>query len=139
MAVFQYAHQNGCEWGPHVCSAAAERGNLSILEWLRQHTCPWDSRTTCEAAICNHLEVLKWVRKQQPPCPWWPLTRKVHYVRPSVLVFLWRQQAPLSASHLAQACAAATEITCAVLSLRAALPNRTPDEVVHTIVSLASS
>ena len=33
--MLQYAHQNGCAWGPKVCSAAAEGGNLSILKWLR--------------------------------------------------------------------------------------------------------
>ena len=43
----------------------------------------------------------------------------------------------LKASHLAQACAAATRMTYAVLSLRAALPDRTPREVVMNIVSLA--
>ena len=46
-----------------------------------------------------------------------------------MLVFLLQQHAPLSASHLAQARAAATKMTYAVLSLRAALPDRTPDKV----------
>ena len=60
-------------------------------------------------------------------------------VCPSVLVFLWQQQAPLSAGHLAQAQVAATEMTCAVLSLRAALPDRTRHEIVMNIVTLAFS
>ena len=60
-------------------------------------------------------------------------------IRPSVLVFLLQQHAPLGASHLAQARAAATKMTYAVLSLRAALPDRTPDKVVMKIVSLAFS
>ena len=60
-------------------------------------------------------------------------------IRPSVLVFLLQQHAPLSASHLAQTRAAATKMTYAVLSLRAALPDRTPDEVVMKIVDLAFS
>ena len=33
--MLQFANQNGCEWGPEVCSAAAECGNLSMLKWLR--------------------------------------------------------------------------------------------------------
>ena len=142
LAVLQYAHQNGCAWGPRVCSAAAAHGNLSILKLLRKHGCPRNSCTSREAAMYNRLEMLKWSRQQQAPCPWWshayfPLNR--HNICPSVLVFLRQQQAPLSASHLAQACAAATKMTCAFLSLRAALHDRTPNEVVLTFVSLAFS
>ena len=60
-------------------------------------------------------------------------------IRPSVLVFLQQQQAPLSACHLARARAAATKMTYVVLSLRAALPDRIPLEVVLKIVTLAFS
>ena len=67
--MLQYAHQNGCEWGPHTCSEAAEHGDLSILKWLRQHGCQWDFWTIFFAAVTDHLEVLKWAREQQPPCP----------------------------------------------------------------------
>ena len=140
LAVLQYAHQNGCDWGPHVCSTAAEHGHLSLLKWLRQKGCPWDCRTTCMAAFYNHREVLKWARQQQPACPWWPRkylqSRNLH---PGVLVFLRQQQAPLSATHLACGRATATEMIYAVLSLRAALPDRTTHEVVLNIVSLAFS
>ena len=90
------------------------------------------------------LEVLMWARQQQPPSPWWSqelLQRWLegYSIPPNVLVFLRQQQAPLSASQLAQACAAATEMTYTVLSLRAALPDRTSHEVVIIIVSLAFS
>ena len=64
---------------------------------------------------------------------------RVHDFRPGVLVFLRQQHAPLSASHIAQARAAATKMTYAVLSLRAALFDRTPIETVLNIVSLAFS
>ena len=143
LAVLQYARQHNCEmWGAEACSAAAECGHLSILKWLRQHGCQWDSHTTCVAAIYNHLEVLKWARQQDPPCPWWSGGQSVlarHDTRPDVLVFLWQQQAPLSRSSLAQARAAATEMTYAVLLLRAALPDKVPCEIVLSIVNLAYS
>ena len=147
LAVLQFAHQNGCQWNPRTCSAAAESGNLSILKWLRQHGCPWDSFTSRGAAVYGHFELLKWARQQQPPCPWWShgstntyaYVLEGHNIRPDVLVFLRQQQAPLNAIYLAQARAAATRMTYAVLSLRAALPDRTPHEVVLNILNLAFS
>ena len=143
--MLQYAHQHGCVWSPKVCSAAAQYGNLSILKWLRQHGCPWDCWANYEAAYPDRLEVLKWARNQEPPCPWWSRSCMAycalagHPLRPNTLVFLQQQQAPLSASHLAQARAAATEMTYAFLSLRAALPEKTPHEVVLDVVKLAFS
>ena len=87
--MLQFARQNGCEWGPDVCSVAAEHGNLSILKWLRQHGCPWDYWTNVYAAVNDHFEVLKWAVKQQPPCPWWhrPILQSPN-MRPCVLVYL---------------------------------------------------
>ncbi len=144
LAVLQYALQNGCAWGPTVCSAAAEHGNFNFLKWLRQHGCPWGCWTNANAAVNGHLGVLKWARQQPPPCPWWSrlhtqILFEGYSVCPSVLVFLQQQQAPLGASYLAQARAAATKMTYAVLSLSAALPDGTPHEVVMNIVSLAFS
>ena len=108
-----------------------------MLKWLRQHGCPWDCRTNAKAALNNHLGVLQWARQQQPPCPWWDNLVGFmigHDFKPSVLVFLRQHQAPLDASHLAQL----KEMKYAViLLLRAALPDRTPLEVVLAIVSLA--
>ncbi len=54
-----------------------------------------------------------------------------------MLVYLAQQQAHLPARHLAQARITATEMTFATLSLRAALPDRTPHEDALNIVSLA--
>ena len=132
MAVLHYAHQNGCAWDPWTC-----------LKWLRQHGCPWDSGTTWRAALNNDLELLRWARLQQPPCRWW--SRKEcevllsYAIDPCMLVYLAQQRAPLAAKHLDGAFLAATDVTCAVLSLTAALPERTPYEVVLKIVSLAFS
>ena len=125
---------------PSVCRAAAQRGNLSVLKWLRQHGCPWDSPTSHDAAAGSHLELLKWARLQQPACLLWSRRECyelfVHKIHPCMLVYLVQQQAHLPARHLAHARVAA-EMTYAVLSLRAALPDRTPHEVVLKIVSLA--
>ena len=56
-----------------------------------------------------------------------------------MLVYLLQQRAHLTARHLAEARDAASEMMYAVLSLRAALPDGTPDDVVLNIVSLAFS
>ena len=83
----RFASQNGCEWGPSVCSAAAEHGHLSLLKWLCKNGCPWDSQTSRGAAIHNHLERLKWARHQQFPTPWcthdYVLQGQVWYDSPS--------------------------------------------------------
>ena len=142
LAVLQFANQNGCEWGPEVCSAAAECGNLSMLKWLRQHGCPWDWRTSHSAATHNHLAILRWARQQQPPCPWWlPVNCDLGgcTISPRVLVFLRQHGAHLTAGRHAQAHVAATEMTYAFLSLRAALPDKTPHDIVQIIMSLAFS
>ena len=47
-----------------------------------------------------------------------------------MLVYLAQQQVHLPANQLALAHVAATEMTNAVLSLRAALPDKTPHEIV---------
>ena len=137
------AHQHGCEWGPGTCSAAAEGGNLTILRWLRQQGCPWDFHTSHRAAFYIHLELLRWARQQQPPCPLWS-HQEFHgllwlAIDPCVLVYLAQQQVRLPARLQTQACVSATAMTHAFLSLRAALPDRTPHELVLSIVSLAFS
>ncbi len=138
-----FAHQNGCEWVPGACSAAAGHGNLSIMKWLRQHGCPWDWFTSMKTALADNLELLRWARQQQPPCPWWSHQDCQEWSRlrfgPCLLVYRAQQQAPLPARKQAQARAAATRMTYAVLSLRATLPDRIPHEVVLNILNLAFS
>ena len=140
--MLKFARQNGCEWGPTVCKAAAEHGNLSTLKWLRQEGCPWDDRTSFSAAKRNHFELLRWARQQQPACPLWgPLRTGLWLCRnelgKNLLVYLSQQRAHVPARVRAQAHVAATEMTHAVLSLKAALPDKTPHEFVLSTVSLA--
>ncbi len=143
LAVLQYARQNGCAWSSWTCEAAARGGNPSILRWLHQHGCPWDCWTSISAAVHGHSEVFEWARQQQPPCPLWNCTRDhmiwFRRISPCTLVYLAQQEAPMLPRMLAQAHVSATEMTYAVLSLKAALPDRTPHEVVLSIVSLAFS
>ena len=144
LAVLQYARQNGCAWGPEVCSGAALFGHLSILKWLRQSGCQWDCCTSTKAAFNNHFDVFAWARQQRPPCPLWDWTLQYFRhsfcrINPCMLVYLAQQQLPLHVSHLARARVSATEMTWAFLSLKAALPDRTPHKVVLSVVSLASS
>ena len=111
-----------------------------MLQWLRRHGCPWDSGTSYGAVTFVHLELLQWARQQQSPCPWWSHPYDDLFCwKPSscMLVYLAQQRAPLGARHLAEARAAAIQMTTAVISLRPALPDRTPHELALTIVSLA--
>ena len=137
--MLQYAHQNSCAWGSEVCSATAQHGNLSILKWLRQRGCPWDSSTSLKAAISNNLGLLRWARQQQPPCPLWDHQDRfqLNILSPCMFVFLAQQHAHLQNDHHAQACVCATAMTDAFLLLKAALPDKTPHEVLLSIVSLA--
>ena len=55
-----------------VCSAAAHRGHIDVLQALRNQEppCPWDEDVCMYAAMNGHLHVLQWARSQEPPCPW---------------------------------------------------------------------
>ena len=151
LAVLQYIHQNGCDWNSYMCEAAASEGHLAVLQYLHQNGCPWDSRTSVQAAVNNYLELLRWARQQQPPCPWWfpqchgdstlqwYLLHRWRSPSPCMLVYLTQQQAHLPPRHRACARVFATAMTNAFLVLRAALPDKTPHEVVLSIVTLAFS
>ena len=141
LAVLQFADQNGCfwAWDARVCSAAAGGGHLSVLKWLRQHGGEWDSCTSRQAIINNHLELLRWARLQQPPCPYYHASNDLHRykIAPRMLVYPSKEPVLMHVSHLTGVCVAKKQMVCALLSLRAALPDRTPHEVVLTIMRLA--
>jgi hypothetical protein len=44
--------------GTKLCIAAAEKGDLQLLQWLRTHDCAWNADTCREAAVHGHLDVL---------------------------------------------------------------------------------
>ena len=138
--MLQFAHQNGCAWTSWTCETAARGGHLAVLQYAHQNGCAWGQGACAAAARGGHLKVLQYAR--QNSCEWGPLwidLTSCLQVSPALLVYLVQQQAPLSVSHLAQARTAATQMTYAVLSLRAALPDTTPHESVLRIVTLAFS
>jgi hypothetical protein len=56
-------------WTQSACEAAAQGGHLEILQWLRRNSCCWDEGTcTAAAAADGHLELLQWAVAEG--CPW---------------------------------------------------------------------
>ena len=47
-------------WSAALCTAAAHRGHLAVLQWLRAHGCEWDSGTADAAAANGRLATLQW-------------------------------------------------------------------------------
>ena len=68
----RWGRDNGMPWDWRVCAAAAQAGNLRVLEWARAEGCgfPWD--VLCAfAAGGGSVDVLRWAReKAYPRCPW---------------------------------------------------------------------
>ncbi len=59
----RWLRQHRVCWDEDVCVAAAEGGNLPLLQWLREpeQNAPWD-RITCKCAAANaHQHVLEWL------------------------------------------------------------------------------
>ena len=97
-----------------------------MLKW---NNCPWSGYETQVAAVRNHLDILKWARQQQPLCPWWHLaslgyegTRELNAAKPSTLLWLAQQGAPLPDEAYAIACSIADWLTHVHIGLRALLP-----------------
>jgi hypothetical protein len=67
-----YPSSPGRPWDEAICSEAARRGHLTVLQWARANGCPWDhaifSAICREAARTGHLPVLQWARANG--CPW---------------------------------------------------------------------
>jgi hypothetical protein len=88
------------EWGfgsKHVsleqwaCRAAAEGGQLAVLQWLREMGCPWDAYTCHFAALYGHLDVLKWARANG--CGWGVLTCTYAAIGGHLAVLQWARAA----------------------------------------------
>ena len=116
-----------------------------MLEWARENNCPWSGSTTLHAALNNHLEILKWARQQQSSCPWWNFhvfdcvddadddyEHWLNIAKPSTLLWLAQQGAPLPDEAHAIACSSAVRLTHAYIPLRALLPA----ELVYHILAL---
>ena len=68
LSVLQWARANGCPWNAWTCAFAARGGHLDILEWARANGCPWNEETCTFAAWGGHLNILQWARANG--CPW---------------------------------------------------------------------
>ena len=68
----RWGRDNGMPWDWRVCAAAAQAGNVRVLEWARAEGCgfPWD--VLCAfAAGGGSVEMLRWAREiSYPKCPW---------------------------------------------------------------------
>lgn len=77
LPVLQTAIARGCAWEwldqiceeeVNVCTAAAARDDLAMMQWARTEGCPWDENWTfTKAASCGSMELLRWL--QAAGCP----------------------------------------------------------------------
>ena len=51
----------GFEWDKETCEAAAQHGHLEVLKWAREEGCRWDQTTGAYAARQGHIHVLEWL------------------------------------------------------------------------------
>uniref|UniRef100_A0A0G4I7J7 Uncharacterized protein n=1 Tax=Chromera velia CCMP2878 TaxID=1169474 RepID=A0A0G4I7J7_9ALVE len=62
--------EQGAQWKRSVCMAAAERGEVGVLEWARELTSlplnEWDPRTRAAAVRGGHWAAVEWLRLQSP-------------------------------------------------------------------------
>lgn len=59
--LLEFLYARGCPWNAVACMEAAKAGKLKALMWLRERRCPWDQRRLCtNAAAKGHLEVVQW-------------------------------------------------------------------------------
>lgn len=63
-------HRPAC-FGVETCKAAAQQGNLELLQILRslQPPCPWDSSVSRAAWRGANPQVLQWMLSEVPNCP----------------------------------------------------------------------
>ena len=101
-----------------------------MLEWAHTNDCPWSFHTTLHAACNDHVNILKWARQQHPPCPWWSLDELDDDeecwlsadAKPSTLLWLAQQCAPLPDEAQAIVRSCADRLTHAYIALTALLP-----------------
>lgn len=65
MRTLEWALAQGCPCGVYTCTfAAAESGNLELLQWARSNGHAWDRFVCYFAARGGHFEMLKWAKEQ---------------------------------------------------------------------------
>lgn len=61
MDLLIWLRERGFAFGEMVCTAAAARGDLPMLQFAREHGCPFDSdEVMAMAALNGHLNILEW-------------------------------------------------------------------------------
>jgi hypothetical protein len=68
LPLLQQLRARGVPWDEDTCAAAAKGGHLMVLQWLLVEGCPWDEFTCQQAARYGKLELLQWARNMG--CPW---------------------------------------------------------------------
>src|SRR5579872_2555300 len=58
LSLIQWLWNLEYKFRPSTCAAAAQGGNLKVLEWLNINGCPWDYTTSEMAAKYGHFDLL---------------------------------------------------------------------------------
>lgn len=69
LEVLQWVEQKyGLVWDEKLFAKSVAAGCLPALKWLREKGCPWSKRACAKAAESGNLQLLKWLRHQG--CKW---------------------------------------------------------------------
>ncbi len=88
LRVIQAANSKGCPYNVWTCDYAVRGGHLEILKWLHsEQRCLWNASTCAYAAMFGHLEVLQWLRSEG--CPWNSWTCSQHVFESHPHIYKW--------------------------------------------------
>lgn len=79
---------------PEVTAAAAEMGNLEMLQWLHERGCPWSETTVIRAAKAGNVECLSYAIEQG--CPFYRKDAQLAAIRHYNWACAWRLGVPKS-------------------------------------------
>jgi hypothetical protein len=58
LEMVQWLHNQGCPWNEDACTAAVERDDFEMLEWLHIAGSPWDDGNRRAPAWRNQREMM---------------------------------------------------------------------------------
>lgn len=120
------------QWNPWVCTLAASRGDLNMLQWLRKVGCVWSTDTCAAAAGQGGLHVLKWLRSGPDPCPW---SVSKHTIFVDKRTMMWSYlNVPLDVDARQRASQVISEMTQAYLALERVLPDQVPSPLIKDMI-----